>query len=1576
MYSTKKTRQISKRGRWRAKQWAKRRRVFERLEDRRLLAVGPDNLIAGLGLTTYKLALATTVEFTEAVCTTSPGCDSSTSSDAEKRSATSAALSEIVADVNDIYQSELAISLELVPDNDLLISTGNPANDGYTDSSTAALYAENGPVIEQRLSGTTGPGQTNDYDLGHVLAVNAGGGLAQLKAVGQNGKANGVSSAFSPVFLQQDNTVTATSSLLGILLHEIGHQFGAEHSFNGRRGNCSFRSIESAYEPGSGSSIMAYQGICGADNLPVVSGDERFFHAGSFDEIHRFIRTEIPNLRTPVLNGNHLPTIDAGPDFAIPAGTPFTLTAIGNDIDSADNLTYTWDQIDLGANYELQTFDPLQVSGSPAVSGTPLSSLDLSFGESAFQAGDVVLIKGVRPDATIVDTVYVVGSGHTVGNLLGAINTAYNSASSDGATANILADGSIQVIANTPLVDYPHFSIELDTSGPPQRKRFDFFSPGVTVPISNASDHLGPLFRSFAATDDPSRTFPRLSDILAGTDPATNRGEHLPTQSRELNFRVTVRDNHDLGGQVVSGIASDDTRLNVVDTGAAFQITAPNTAVTWTSGASETVTWNVAGTDSNGIDTQSVNVRLSVDGGNSFPILLGHFANTGSASITVPFLDSSTSQARIKVEAAGNVFFDLSDQDFTINAGSGGSVQVLATDNATISSESAGTKTDQYQLALTSVPSGGGFVTITLTADAQTEISLTGLAGSFESAKTMVFNNTTPQTVFVRAIDDLAIEGTHLGQITHAITDTEDATNYPLSLSIPDVQVTIYDNDSALPAAGNGALVGVDFDPVSGSTPSNWTRVDVGTGASTPILTDLLDESGTNSPFDLLFVDPFGGGGSTPTSGTIPTHSNSLSGIDGVLYSGPFNGIVDPIEVIWSDLTPGIQYDVFSFALENFAGTFNQRVTIEGADAPIVFDQVTSNGTLLINDEVGSSARSLDSYAERVTASQYGTIRIHVAANTGGSGIVIPAFAIREFIPTTTITAINASDLNKNEGNGGTTAFTFNVTRSGNVSASATVDFVVTGRDGNPADASDFGGVLPSGQVQFLAGQTVSQTVSLNVTGDTAFEFDERFTVTLSNPSDGARLEARSAIGTIINEDPAIATISIALNPTAVGEDSGTDLVYTFTRNLNSGELVVNFDVSGTATFGTDYSQTGATTFSSSSGTVTFINGASSTQVAIEPLADANAEPDESVVLSLAAGAGYTGSSSDMIGKITGDITLQTIGLYQPDNSLFHLKESFTPGASDQYFAFGPGGNAGWTPLSGDWDGNGIDTIGLFQPDISLFHLKNTFTPGASDQYFAFGPGNAGWTPLVGDWNGDGIDTIGLYQPDASIFHLKNSFAPGASDIFFGFGPGGSAGWIPLTGDWNGDGIDTIGLYQPDLSLFHLKDSFTAGAADQYFAFGPGNAGWTPLAGDWNGDGVDTIGLYQPDISLFHLKDTFTPGASDQYFAFGPGGSAGWTPLVGDWNGAEFAPPPAGSGSGGSQPKPLARAVAEPDDSVAVSSLGLTDSQSQPLSTTEAKPLESNPLASSKSDGQVSAPKSSLSASELKLLDEVFADWA
>ncbi len=239
-----------------------------------------------------------------------------------------------------------------------------------------------------------------------------------------------------------------------------------------------------------------------------------------------------------------------------------------------------------------------------------------------------------------------------------------------------------------------------------------------------------------------------------------------------------------------------------------------------------------------------------------------------------------------------------------------------------------------------------------------------------------------------------------------------------------------------------------------------------------------------------------------------------------------------------------------------------------------------------------------------------------------------------------------------------------------------------------------------------------------------------------------------------------------------------------------------------------------------------------------------------------------------------------TAGVVANATSTFFLKNSHNPGNADLAFGYGPAG-AGWIPLSGDWDGDGMDTPGLYSPTTGFFFLKNSNAPGAADIVVGFGAANAGYVPVVGDWDGDGVDTIGLYQPLSGTFFLRNFNAPGGADLAFGYGPPGA---VPLAGDWDGDGRDTVGIYVPSTAAFFLKNTNAPGAADLAFGYGPAGSGWIPLAGDWNADGRDTIGLYAPTSGFFFLRDSNTPGAATYTYGFGPAG--GMTPLVGNWNGA------------------------------------------------------------------------------------------
>ena len=168
-----------------------------------------------------------------------------------------------------------------------------------------------------------------------------------------------------------------------------------------------------------------------------------------------------------------------------------------------------------------------------------------------------------------------------------------------------------------------------------------------------------PVFRSFAPVPGPARTLPQLSDILSGT---TTFGESLPVTTRTMTFRVTVRDNHSGGG----GVNTAAMRVNVRSDSGPFAVTQP-ASTTWTAGSNQTVTWNVANTSGTPINCENVRVLLSVDGGNSFPyILASSTPNSGSATISVP--NTPTQTARVKVEAIGNIFFDISEASFKITS--------------------------------------------------------------------------------------------------------------------------------------------------------------------------------------------------------------------------------------------------------------------------------------------------------------------------------------------------------------------------------------------------------------------------------------------------------------------------------------------------------------------------------------------------------------------------------------------------------------------------------------------------------------------------------------------------------------------------------------------------------------------------------------------------------------------------------------------------------------------------------------------------------------------------------------------
>ncbi|MDX1913924.1 MAG: zinc-dependent metalloprotease family protein [Saprospiraceae bacterium] len=171
-----------------------------------------------------------------------------------------------------------------------------------------------------------------------------------------------------------------------------------------------------------------------------------------------------------------------------------------------------------------------------------------------------------------------------------------------------------------------------------------------------------PAFIWMTPTNNPTRTFPRIQTIIAN---ATTKTEVLPTYNRDLTFVFVARDNKPGGG----GIGYDTVAMRSTTTAGPFLVTYPNDQANtvWRVDEYQTVTWDVANTNNTLVNCQNVNIRLSTDGGLTYPIMLAqNVPNIGKACVTVP--NNAGTTARIRVEAADNVFFDISNTNFSIQA--------------------------------------------------------------------------------------------------------------------------------------------------------------------------------------------------------------------------------------------------------------------------------------------------------------------------------------------------------------------------------------------------------------------------------------------------------------------------------------------------------------------------------------------------------------------------------------------------------------------------------------------------------------------------------------------------------------------------------------------------------------------------------------------------------------------------------------------------------------------------------------------------------------------------------------------
>ena len=254
-----------------------------------------------------------------------------------------AAITTLINRVNEVYQRDVGAEFQLARGNDSVIFT-DPVTDPFYNgdnpdyvSGVSSIYEADDTSKNVLVQGEAfANGELGAFDIGHVVNT-GGGGLAGLGVLCTADKSAGMTGSATPV---------GDAFFIDYVAHEIGHQFGADHTFNGTTGSCGGgnREAAQAWEPGSGTSIMAYAGICGDENIQPHS--DPYFHSKSIEQMRAHMAT-VPACGSTLNLVNNAPQAVAGASHIIPANTPFVLKGAGADLDG-DPLTYTWEQIDLG----------------------------------------------------------------------------------------------------------------------------------------------------------------------------------------------------------------------------------------------------------------------------------------------------------------------------------------------------------------------------------------------------------------------------------------------------------------------------------------------------------------------------------------------------------------------------------------------------------------------------------------------------------------------------------------------------------------------------------------------------------------------------------------------------------------------------------------------------------------------------------------------------------------------------------------------------------------------------------------------------------------------------------------------------------------------------------------------------------------------------------------------------------------------------------------------------------------------------------------------------------------------------
>lgn len=648
----------------------------------------------------------------------------------------------------------------------------------------------------------------------------------------------------------------------------------------------------------------------------------------------------------------------------------------------------------------------------------------------------------------------------------------------------------------------------------------------------------GPLFRSFAPTQSPSRVFPSWRYILnnANVAPATAplpgtsspnwlTAEVLPSTNRTLNFRVTARDNRAGGG----GTNEASTAVTVVAAAGPFAVTAPNTAVSWAAGSTQTVSWNVAGTTANGINAANVRITLSLDGGHTWPTqLVASTPNTGNASVLIPANTPASTQARVRVQAVGNVFFDVSDVDFSITgANTPPSITVtgaLSTRQGSPTASANVATVSDTQDAAGSLGVAIGGAPVDLAVSAQNDNGTVVLSAT-ASCELVAPGGTRAYPLLLTVSDSggASRTGEVVVNVSRNLTPTLGTyANQSLARGASAVVAP-----TAAPADGNDNLSGVDVSPTTlpgGGSLSVATNgeVSISVGATTPFATYPIDVEVTDTcgarerrRFDLV------------VAGEPPSVLLTQSGGDTAVTEG---GATDSYTVVLSEAPSG----TVSF-------TATPDAQLQASPASLQFTAANWNSPQTI---------TVSAVDDSVVEGPHTGVIAHSVSGGGYSGVSVPSITVA--IADNDSATLSTAPVLVVEGDIGTRPLTFTLQLNGQVAGGFSVAYGT--RSDTAIAGQDF--VATSGSVSFDASLNPSRTVTVQVIGDTQAEADERFFLDLSTTQAGVVLSPSAAVGEIVNDD-FFADLRLRLSRLAGVVTAGGTITYVIDVDNTSAVLAV-----------------------------------------------------------------------------------------------------------------------------------------------------------------------------------------------------------------------------------------------------------------------------------------------------------------------------------------------------------------------------------------------------------------------------------